>query len=284
MLDARVDRHDSAGRDGAPAAAQRARGSLRLGFRGADGRTRLADLYQAGALKALFPRGDGDPEAVVLNTAGGLTGGDQMDLKLDLAPAARATLTTQACERIYRSAGGDARVSAAVGLGAGARLGWLPQPTILFDGGRLARRLDIDMAADATLTAVETVILGRAAMGEAVARGALTDRWRVRRAGRLVWADTLRLGPDWAALGNPALLGPARAMASLIHVAPDAEAALPGLRATLTLHGAVTAGASAWNGLVACRLVSDDAQPLLAALAAILTTLRGAPPPAVWRL
>ena len=89
-------------------------------------------------------------------------------------------LTTPACERIYRSIGGDAVVENRLAAEASAHVDWLPQETILFEDARLNRRLEVDLAEDATLTAVEAVLLGRQAMGEDARNARLRDVWRVR--------------------------------------------------------------------------------------------------------
>ena len=153
-------------RSSAPVPMQRAHGQARVGFRSRAGLTCLDRLFQEGCAKLRFPRpfGAEPPQAILINTAGGLTGGDRFGAEVILAPQAEACLTTQACERIYRSTGADAVVSNCLRLSHGTRLAWLPQETILFDGGRLSRRLDVEMASDAELLAVEAVLFGRAAL------------------------------------------------------------------------------------------------------------------------
>ncbi|MFW5641294.1 MAG: urease accessory protein UreD, partial [Roseicyclus sp.] len=154
---------------------------------------RLTHLVQAGAAKAMLPRMHGRaPEVVFLNTAGGLTGGDVLDYAVDLEGGA-AVATTQTAERAYRSAGGTARVTTRLALGPGARMHWLPQEVILFEGAALDRRLEVEMAEDATLVLLETLVLGRAAMGETVRRLHLRDLRLVRRAGRPVLIEGVRL-------------------------------------------------------------------------------------------
>ena len=192
-------------------ALQRAAGEGRIAVKAEDGVTRLARLYQEGCAKIRLPtdRAARGLEAVLINTSGGLTGGDQTSWRVDAQAGARLTLTTQACEKIYRARDGRAEVNVSLNVGAGARLDWLPQETILFNEASLARSLKADLAADARLLAVEAVVLGRTAMGETVRSGALRDRWRIRREGRLVFADDLRFeGPiaEVAAL-EPTLAG-----------------------------------------------------------------------------
>ena len=266
-------------------ALQRARGRVELSVRRRDGSIRLERLFQQGSAKAFLPRVEGEtPEAALVNTAGGVTGGDVFDYALRVGAGAALTATTQSAERGYRALGATpARVDLALTVRPGATLAWLPRETILFEGGRLERRLEADLAADATLTVLETLALGRAAMGEAVTRGAYRDAWRIRREGRLIHAEALRLSGDIArATAGPAGLGGARALATLVHAGPDAEARLEPARRALDAPG-VEAAASLKPGVLVVRWLAADLAPLRAALAAFLTAFHGAPP-RVWSL
>lgn len=263
---------------------QRAHGQASVSFRSRDGQTCLDRLFQEGCAKLRFPRplGTDDPQAIIINTAGGLTGGDRFGAEVTLAAGAAAAVTTQACERIYRSTGADAAVTNRLRLAAGARLAWLPQETILFDGGRLSRSLDVDLADDAELVAVEAVLFGRQAMGETLHSGHLHDRWRIRRDGRLLFADNLRVGGNIAArlAPQPAMAG-CRAMATVLFAGAAPERFLDQARSIIGPNG----GASAWNGKFLARLVEETGLALRRRLEPLLTLLLGGRPlPKVWQL
>jgi urease accessory protein len=264
----------------------RTEGSVRLEFAHRDGRTHLDVLHQVGAARARFPNpGAGaPPEAVLLNMAGGLTGGDRMHLEANLGADAEATLTTAAAEKIYRAREGEAsEIDVKLALGAGARLAWLPQATILFDGSRLDRRTEVQLAGDATFLAVEQLVFGRQAMGEDVHHGACRDAWRIRRDGDLVFADTFRVGGAVAAaLDRPATLAGARAAAMLIYVAADAATRLESVRAMLEGAESV-AGASAWDGLLVVRAIARDGRTLQGDIVPLVRALSGRPLPRVWQ-
>lgn len=238
-----------------------------------------------GCGRCLLPRSYGAvPTAVVVNMAGGLTGGDGFALEAAVEPDARLVVTTQAAERIYRSIGGAAEISNRLRVGAGAALHWLPQETILFDHAGLARRLEVDLSADARFLGMETLVLGRRAMGEAVSHAEITDHWRIRRGGQLLHAEALRLGGDIGKLSpNRALLDGARAVATLVNVAPQAEALLETARALLPFNG-VRAAASAWNGRLVVRWIAQDLMPLKAAQARFLAGFPEAAVPRVWQI
>lgn len=253
---------------------QRSRGEVVAGFAAG----RLHRLRQAGSAKAIVLPG---PELVLLNTSGGLTGGDRLGLDLDLGPGCRLTATTQTAERLYRAAEGRATIRIAARLAAGARLDWLPQETILFDGAAADRQTTIDLAPDAACLMCETLVLGRAAMGEALTRADLGDTRRVLRAGRPVHLDPFRLDPARLAPAAAGLAG-ARALCTLVLVAQGAEDATGPARAALTEPG-VAAAASGWDGRLVVRLMAPDAWPLRRQLVRLLAALRSTPLPRVWQ-
>jgi len=161
----------------------RARGQSYVRLKARDGGTHIADLRMAGASKVLFPRGQ-DMTAVLLNTSGGVTGGDLFRHRCSLEPQTQASITTQAAERLYRAQNGQmGTIATRLQIGPGARLNWLPQETIVFNGSSAQRSLTADIAQDAELLAVEPLIFGRRASGEALDIAHMTDRWTIRRGG-----------------------------------------------------------------------------------------------------
>ena len=263
---------------------QRAKGIGRLVVKKSGGKSRIETLFQEGCAKIRLPDTfDETLEAVLINTSGGLTGGDRINWEVEAEANTDVTVTTQACEKVYKASEGAAEVEAVLRAGEGARLNWLPQETILFDYGHLARRLDVDLAPDAHFVAVEAVILGRTAMGEVVNTGLFRDRWRIRRAGRLIHAEDARLDGainDMAAV--PAILNGNLAFATLLYCGPQAEHFLPKIRAVL---GAADAGASQWEGKLIVRLAAPDGYQLRKVIVPVISALRnGAPLPKVWNL
>ncbi len=266
------------------AATPRARGAVRLVARVARGASVIDTLRQSGSLKVLFPRGAGAGlPAVFLNTAGGLTGGDRMDLDIVAGAGAHVVMASQAAERAYRAQpASHAEVNVALRVEAGARIDWLPQETILFEGAALHRRLRVDLAPGGRVFLCEPVIFGRAAMGEVLHAAALRDRWEVWQDGRLLWVDALRIEGDIAAhLARAGCGGGAGAMAGLAYAGPDAAGLLAPLRALLP----PSAGVSLLpDGVLVLRLLARDGLTLRRALIPVIERLTGAPLPKVWRL
>jgi urease accessory protein len=257
-------------------AANRAVGRVALTVEQRDGASRRQHVYEDGPLRARFPNaGPAALEAVIVNTAGGIAGGDRHELDIAVGDGAALTVTTAAAEKVYRALDTAAAVSVRLALAPGARLSWLPQEAILFDRARLARRFEIDLADGASLLLAEAVVFGRAAMGESVGQGAFTDCWRVRRDGRLVFAETLRIdGAIAEKLARPAVAGGGIAVATVLAI-PGDDAMAARVRAQ-TFCGEV--GVSVWNGLAVARLCAKDGASLRRDLAAVATAFGGTLP------
>lgn len=271
-----------------PVAFQRTRGAARCGFKRRGSATVLDTLYQSGSFKVRLPNVTSGtaPEAVLLNTAGGLTGGDRLSFEGSVGDGAKAIFTTQASERAYRSLAGDAIVKTRLDAAPGSELAWLPQETILFDGSRLKRDFHVTLSGDARLIAHETVVFGRTAMGETVRQGAFSDFWRVYRDGRLIHADALRAdGAIESILSNAATLKGANTLSTIFYAADDAEQHLEAVRALIdTLSPAKgIAGASAWSGKLLFRAVARGSAQARQMVEMVLGQLRaGHPLPRVW--
>lgn len=255
---------------------ERARGTARIGFVRRGFATAIEDLFQSGCAKVCLPRREPGRlrEAVLVNTAGGLTDGDRLRNTVSWDRGASAAVTSQAAERIYRSRRGPAYIETELTLAKNATALWLPQETILFDGGNLSRRTEVELDPTARLIACESLILGRTAMGEAIRTGAVLEAWRISVEKQLVFADTLRLGGDIAkALDRPAVGHGARAFATVIYAGPDAvdrvdvlhdvAAELPGARVAASCLGPVTVA----------RILAETGQGARHALSAVLAAL-----------
>ncbi len=261
-------------------AANRAEGRVALRVAADGGVTRRRQVAEQGSLRVRFPGRPGrELEAVLVNAAGGMAGGDRFALDVAAEPGAALVVGTAAAEKIYRSHGPATEVAVTLDVAAGAALRWLPQETILFDRGRLARRIDVAMDDGASLLIAEAIVLGRSAMGETVEEGELIDRWRVRLGGRLVFAESLRLSGAIAdKLAAPAAGAGGRALATVLLV-PGEERHVAAVRAK-DFVGEV--GISAWNGIAVARLCARDGAALRHDLAAVLAALDTGPLPKLW--
>lgn len=260
-------------------AANRATGLIDLAVGTRGGETVRTRVHENGSLRVRFPNVPSGPlETVVINTAGGMTGGDEFAIRFELGAGTNLLAGTAAAEKIYRSTGPDAAIAIGIDAAPGSRCLWLPQETILFDRARLSRRIDVNLAADASLLMAEAVVFGRSAMGEAVHEGRLADRWRVRRDGRLIFAETVRLdGGISEQLAQPAVAAGGIAVATVL-MTPADETSIAALRES-HFHGEV--GMSAWNGIALARLCAPDGATLRHDLMTALSAL-SAQLPRLW--
>lgn len=263
-------------------AANRAVGAVKFDVHLQDGMTRRRSLHESGSLRVRFP----SPEqqglsAVFVNTAGGVAGGDRFDVDIATGEGTHLTVTTAAAEKIYRSHGPDSQVNIVLKAAAGSHLAWLPQETILFDQARVVRRLDIDLAEDASLLLCEIVVFGRTAMNETIARGSFTDRWRLRRGGKLVFADTVKLDGDIAGkLASRAVANGGVAIGTAL-IVPGDEALVERVR-DVSNKFATEVGISTWNGFALARFCGQDAARLRTEMMALLAHVSPSGLPRLW--
>ena len=275
-------RTDTATATSAIFAANRARGAVAFDVHQAEGVTRRRHLHESGSLRVRFPSPEADGlSAVFVNTAGGVAGGDRFDIEIATGEGSRLAVTTAAAEKVYRAVGPAAELNIALKLAAGSHLSWLPQETILFDRARVTRRIEIDLADSASLLLCEIVVFGRAAMGERMLQGEFVDRWRVRRGGRLVFAETVRLdGEVGEKLFRPVIANDGAAVGTALIVPGDA-ALVERIRELSPSFGGEV-GISQWNGFAMARFCAQDAAKLRADMMAVLGRAGGAALPRLW--
>lgn len=277
----------SAATDAAAISSQRVAAHARIDVAFRHGRSRLARLYQDGAAKIRLPDTGSDPlEAVLINMAGGLTGGDRLGWEVSIGTSARAVVTTQACEKVYRALADAAQVDVRLTVGEGGFLGWLPQETIVYDRACFSRTLDADLAAGSEALIVEATIFGRSAMGERAVHGTFRDRWRIRREGRLIHAEDFFVGPDIeSTLARPASAGGRIAMATLLLISHRSEVLLEPARRIIGDDGGASAWSVAGTGKLLARLYAEDGYTLRKRLVPLVELLNGqAGLPRLWSL
>ncbi|MCF6328068.1 MAG: urease accessory protein UreD [Devosiaceae bacterium] len=260
---------------------QRSVGLAKVGF----AQNGLETLYQSGCAKIMLPKSYcAIPEAIIVNTGGGLTGGDKFHIHATVKAGANLCVSSQTAERIYRSVGGQAKVLNSIKMGAGCSLEWLPQETILFEGSALNRKFEARLEMDSCLLALETLVLGRAEMGEVLTSVNFNDQWRIWRDGKIIYGDGLRIDAQALdKLSQPAVFGANRALAVLLYVAPDATERLAEAKSLLRELNVETA-ISAWNGMIVVRFISEEANMIRSAIKKYLLGFRGRDLPRVWHM
>jgi urease accessory protein len=272
-----LDTEIKASADGVP----RAHGRLLLSSKFTPQGSAIDSFRTSGSMKALFTHGPA-LEGIMINTSGGLTGGDAFDVEITAGRESTLALTTQAAERAYRAAGGAARVDTRLCVEQGASLYWLPQELIVFDGSALARRLRVDLQEAARVLMVEQIVFGRTAMGERITQTQLDDRIEITRSGQPLYLDRIVIDGDAEAqLSASAVARANRAVATVVCVDPQVESKLDSLREMLP----ETAGASLLApDLLVLRLLAEDSFLMRRALVPVLEFLKGGALPRPWSL
>jgi urease accessory protein len=241
----------------------------------------LRRLTERGGFRARVTGNKAICDVYLVNPCGGLVGGDTINYSIRVGAGAHLALSTAAAERVYRADGRLTSVDCRLAVAAGATLEWLPQQTLLYDGCRYRRRMQLDAHPQARITILEALTLGRAAFGERLVDVDIRDHWRVRRGGELVFAEALRLvGPVSSLFERAAVGGGAQAIATLVQVVPSADSELERIRSCLDTS--VLCAASVVDGTIVARWLAKDAMSLMSALRSFLCRLRGGAAPRGW--
>ena len=174
-------------------------GRLQLAYEFDRAKTRLVSNQGIAPLKvqrSFYPEAETICHNTILHTAGGVVGGDGLQIEVDLGRQARATITTAAAAKIY---GGNDRIavqSIVQNIGADACLEWLPQETIVFNQAIFHQRLRVNLAATGSWLGWEISRFGRTARGERFTQGEWKSATEVYRDGRPIWIDRQILSGD----------------------------------------------------------------------------------------
>lgn len=263
--------------------AQRSEGRGVLSVKLVGGASRIENLRQQGCAKIRVPKNPGHGmEAVMINSSGGMTGGDKLDWEFEAGQGTELTVTTQACERVYEAIDGQAQTKVHLNVGENAKLAWLPQETILFNRSAYSRTIDVELGAASELLMVETYVFGRGAMGEVLHQASVRDRWRVRRGDALVHAEELQAsGEVDKILAGVGVTSGQHAVATALLIAPRGEGLFLPVRDLLATAGA----ASFWNDKLLIRLAAPTSYALREKLLPLINLLSGdAMLPKVWKI
>ena len=254
---------------------QRAKGVCRIAVGGSENGNKIVDVFQQSPLRVIFPRIDGATakEAVLINTGGGIAGGDRLECSVTAVASASIAVTSQTAERVYRALDQPARIMTKLRVGDGAKLAWFPHETIVFNWARLHRETEVEISSGSELVALEWLVFGRAAHGEQMVGGEIRDSWRVKKQGRLIWADTLRFSAEvFPHLNRKALLSNCKAIATLIYFGPELDKRLELLREISRSVDCLCAATSV-AGLIIVRVAAEESSTLKLALRGLLQQL-----------
>ena len=255
---------------------QRADGAGRILLGGSERETQIIDIFQKSPVRIMFPRVTGGPveEAVLINTGGGIAGGDRLEYWVTAIEGASIAVTSQAAEKVYRALDEPARITTKLKVSEAAKLAWLPQETILFNTARIYRNTEIEVSFGAEVLAVEWIVLGRSAYGEQMVNGQITDSWRVKKDGRLIWADSFRcIDETYPHLCTKALLSNCKAIGTLVYFGQDVDIRVESIR-RIAPSLECCCGATLVRGVMIVRFAAEVAFALRLALHRVLQQFR----------
>jgi urease accessory protein len=153
-------------------------------------------FYQSGSAKVFYPKCYNEfNELVLVNTAGGITGGDLFIYNIDIQKS-KIFVTTQTAERAYKGYENSGQIKVNLSIDSDSSLFWIPQELILFDNCNLNRKIDVNLNIDSNFLLSETTIFGRTAMNENLEKGFFFDNWRIHVKDKLIHAEALSLSGD----------------------------------------------------------------------------------------
>ncbi len=172
-------------------------GTLDLRFANVNGKTSPSKSYSTSPLRVQRPfypaAAPENCQSVIVHTAGGMVGGDQLDITISAEPDTQVLVTTAAAHKVYRSQGDWAKQVIHLKVGAGAYVDWLPQELILFDGGQFQQSLRVDLEPGAVWIGWDVTRFGRSARGETLRDGEWRSQTEIWHQGTPLWIDRQRL-------------------------------------------------------------------------------------------
>ena len=253
---------------------QRAKGKLKISFMNSNDETSIHDLYQSGALKVLIPKSKSKyAEAVLINTGGGIVGGDNLSIEVEAAKKTNTWITTQASEKVYKSSSEQSILNTKVTLEDNSTLFWCPKETILFHNSKLIRNLDFDIKSSSKLLIIENIVFGRLASGELNADCFFSDHWRIKRDEKLIFAENF-LFEDKKTMYRKTNLGDYRSLLNIVYVSKDSNNYLNKMRNIISA-GNIFGEASCWNDFIYLRALANNTVEFKKTIEEILILLVG---------
>ena len=232
----------------------------------------LLKLFQQGSLKALIPNfHENLQQLMMINTAGGITSGDEFDSRIDLDNS-NICVSTQAAEKIYSGFGDPAKVDININISNKGNLFWLPKELILFNNCNLKRKFNINLSKDSNLFLCESIVFGRTSMNEKLKSGFFSDLWKIYYDKKLIHTEALNTSSfNGELLKSQSILNSNCAIATIILVGKKFFGIGDELSKIMTKDNYTTTEYSTWDKKLIIRCISKDSYNLKFAINKILS-------------
>ena len=239
---------------------QRAHGSLNVKINNNE----INRFYQSGSAKIFCPKSfQKFKELVLVNTAGGITSGDNFVYNFDIVNKSKIFLTTQTAERAYKGFNEKAKIKISLTVDNTSNLFWIPQELILFNNCNFERNIEVNLSPNSNFILAETTIFGRIAMGEYLEKGYFNDNWRIKVNKNLIHAEALHLnGNIKKTLSNIASAKDGVAISNIFIYGKKLLSYENTLPEILKNSETVLLSHSIWNDKILVRMVAKDAYDL----------------------
>ena len=246
----------------------------------------LQKLYQQGSLKALMPDfHENLKQLMLINTAGGITSGDEYDYEFEIDNS-NLCISTQAAEKIYSGFDNPANLKIKLNLSNNSSVFWLPKELILFNNCNLKRKINFNLSKDSNLILCENIIFGRTSMKEVFEKGYFSDVWNINIDDKLIHTEAINTNSfEKKNFNSFSTLNNNSAVATIIIVGNKFLNNVNNLSETLTNNEITTSNYSYWDNKLILRLLSKDSYNLKFAIDKILSYFfEGSKIPKIWNI
>lgn len=264
---------------------------LELGFDVVAGRSALTRNRHRGPLavqRAFYPESSDLAHVYLLHPPGGIVAGDQLTVRVAVAPRARALITTPAATKFYRSEGRVAQQTQLFRVSEAASLEWLPQETIVFGSAQVNTKTRVELEPGASFLGWDIVCLGRAASGDHFGSGRLQQAFEIWQAERPLWIERAEFDANqpvrharWGLAGH-------RVFGTFVCTGQNAAAVAAARAAVDTDDSRELFAVSQMRSAIVCRYLGSSTERARAVFAQAWAALRpvvlGRPasPPRIW--
>ena len=241
-------------------------------------------FYQSGSAKVFYPKSSQKiKELVLVNTAGGLTSGDNFFYNIDIINKSKIFVTTQTAERVYKGINENAEIKVTLLVDNTSDLFWIPQELILFNNCNLNRKIEVNLKSNSNFLLAESTIFGRTAMGEILEKGFFKDNWKIYLNKKLIHAEALSLtGIIKDKLSSIACTDNGVAICNIFISGKHFLSKEDLLTKTLKNSEIILSSHSKWNDKMLIRIVSKDAYELKLTKKKLILCLSDKNLPRVW--